>query len=118
MAPDAELPPEPLEDAVLLDVLDPDEEELVSTAEDEDDEARGDTAEEDERQRRRFLAQLARIRRLAEEHARGDRRRRGPARRRGGKAVTSRAALEEKLVKAFRALGLNRREIAQISSDL
>src|SRR5947208_6955264 len=207
MAPDAELPPEPLEDAVLLDVLDPDEEELVSTAEDEDEEpaseeavsvgggadpvriylrqmgavallsregeveiaqrieeceratlrallttpyalryvmtlgerlragevrlrdllrdeveddaeARGDTAEEDERQRRRFLAQLARIRRLAEEHARGDRRRRGPARRRGGKAVTSRAALEEKLVKAFRALGLNRREIAQISSDL
>ena len=207
MAPDAELSPEPLEDAVLLDVLDPDEEELVSTAEDEDEEpaseetvsvgggadpvriylrqmgavallsregeveiaqrieegeratlrallttpyalryvmtlgerlragevrlrdllrdeveddaeARGDTAEEDERQRRRFLAQLARIRRLAEEHARGDRRRRGPARRRGGKAVTSRAALEEKLVKAFRALGLNRREIAQISSDL
>ena len=84
----------------------------------DDAEARGDTAEEDERQRRRFLAQLARIRRLAEEHARGDRRRRGPARRRGGKAVTSRAALEEKLVKAFRALGLNRREIAQISSDL
>src|SRR2546426_1217798 len=211
MAPDAELPTEPLEDAVLLDVLDPDEEELVSTAEDEDEEpaskepaseeavsvggadpvriylrqmgavallsregeveiarrieegelatlrallttpyalryvmtlgerlragevrlrdllrdeveddgeARGDTAEEDERQRRRFLAQLARIRRLAEEHARGDRRRRGPARRRDGKAVTSRAALEEKLVKAVRALGLNRREIRQISSDL
>ena len=36
MAPDAELSPEPLEDAVLLDVLDPDEEELVSTAEDEE----------------------------------------------------------------------------------
>src|SRR5438093_11633750 len=38
MAPDAELSPEPLEDAVLLDVPDPDEEELVSTAEDEDEE--------------------------------------------------------------------------------
>ena len=84
----------------------------------EDAEQNADAAEEDERQRRRFLTQIARIRRLAEEHARGDRRRREPARRRGGKAVTSRATLEDKLVKAVRDLGLNRREIGQISRDL
>jgi len=84
----------------------------------EDAEQNADTAEEDERQRRRFLTQIARIRRLAEEHARGDGRRREPARRRGGKAVTSRATLEDKLVKAVRDLGLNRREIGQISRDL
>jgi RNA polymerase primary sigma factor len=207
MAPDAELPPDPLEDAVMLDVLDGDDAELSAAVEEEDEEpasedaaaavggadpvriylrqmgavalltregeveiaqrieegelaklrvllttpyalryvmtlgervragevrlrdllrdeveedgeARGDTAEEDERQRRRFLAQLGRIRRLAEEHARGEHRRRGPARRRGGKSVTSRATLEEKLVKAVRDLGLNRREIGQIAADL
>jgi len=207
IAPDAELPPDPLEDAVMLDVLDGDDEDVAVAAEEEDEEPgsedaaaptggadpvriylrqmgavallsregeveiaqrieegelaklrallttpyairyvtvlgerlrageirlrdllrdeveedaeqNADTTEEDERQRRRFLAQIARIRRLAEEHARGDRRRREPARRRGGKAVTGRATLEDKLVKAVRDLGLNRREIGQISRDL
>ena len=208
MAPDAELPPDPLEDAVMLDVLDGDDEENAAAAEEEEDEEpagenaaaatggadpvriylrqmgavallsregeveisqrieegelaklrallttpyairyltvlgerlrageirlrdllrdeveedaeqNADTAEEDERQRRRFLTQIARIRRLAEEHARGDHQRREPARRRGGKAVASRTALEDKLVKAVRDLGLNRRELGQISKDL
>jgi RNA polymerase primary sigma factor len=80
-----------------------------------------DTAEDDEPQKRRFLAQLGRIRRLALERAELERRlgRGGSARRRAtGKLALQRARLELRLLNAIRNLGLNRRQIEQLKSGL
>src|SRR5262245_31597278 len=44
MTPDAELPPDPLEDAVMLDVLDGEDEEASGAAEEEDEEPASEDA--------------------------------------------------------------------------
>jgi RNA polymerase primary sigma factor len=74
-------------------------------------------AEDDERQRRRFLAQLGRIRRLV---ADGDAaRRRAAARKKPDARLTRRVAqLEERLLAAIRTLGLNARQTDAATSGL
>jgi RNA polymerase primary sigma factor len=77
---------------------------LVRDESDDDGEPSGD---DDLRQRRRFLAQLARVRRLAGERDRS-----------GGKRGGRRARVEERLVTALFGLGLNRRQIERIKGAL
>jgi RNA polymerase primary sigma factor len=75
-------------------------------------------AQEDTRQRRRFLAQLSRIRRLGVERAALERRT-GRIRRRSGSRTAVRAArLAERQVTALCALGLASRHVHAIARDL
>jgi RNA polymerase primary sigma factor len=82
----------------------------------------GEASEDDERQLRRFLAQLARIRRLAVEHERLTARLGIPlprrARRTGSKLALRVARLDVRLLAAVRKLGLNRRQIQRITDNL
>ncbi len=72
----------------------------------------GEADEEDERQRRRFLAQLGRVRRLAAERA-------ALARAPGGsRAAAVRARVEQRLTAALLRLGLSRRQIDVVIGDL
>ena len=80
---------------------------LVRDEADEDAETAGD---DDLRQRRRFLVQLARVRRLSSEFARSQH---GP-----GKSARRRARAEEKLIAALAGLGFNRRQIERIKGGL
>ncbi len=86
---------------------------LVRDEPEEDAEARSE--EEDERQRRRFLAQLARIRRLADEAAALERQ---LTRRPGGKMAARFARVAERVVSALVGLGLSRRQIACLAGEL
>ncbi len=76
--------------------------------------------EDEEPLRRRFLAQLGRIRRLALERAEMEQRLgRSPARRRpGGRLATQCAKLELRLLTAIRNLGLNRQQIEHVQGGL
>jgi RNA polymerase primary sigma factor len=86
---------------------------------DEGDEESADGEVEDERQRRRFLKQLARIRRLvAERDAVARRRRTARGRRAGDRPALLAARLEGRLLAALLGLGLSRREIEHISTGL
>jgi RNA polymerase primary sigma factor len=79
-------------------------------------EEEGEAAEDDTRQRRRFLQQLGRIRRLVSAREALDRRSGG--RRRTGKLAERRAALDRQLMAALRQLGLNRRQTEAVISAL
>ena len=81
---------------------------------DEADEDGEPAVEDDVRQRRRFLQQLARVRRLAAERDALPRRS-----ARGGRALGQRRTrVEERLVTTLCALGLNRRQIERIKGGL
>jgi RNA polymerase primary sigma factor len=71
----------------------------------------GEADEEDEPQRRRFLAQLGRVRRLAAERA-------ALARGPGGSRAAARARIEQRLTAALLRLGLSRRQIDVVIGDL
>jgi len=82
----------------------------------DDGDEEGEPEEEDERQRRRFLAQIGRVRRLAEERA-------ALARAGGGRRAPAAharrcARLEARLVAAVVRLGLSRRQIDSIVREL
>ena len=86
---------------------------------DEVDDDAADGVEDDERQRRRFLTQLARVRRIvgerdAAEHEKGTRGKRKAA----AKLAQRRERLQERLFVAIRQLGLNRRQTEQLRRDL
>jgi RNA polymerase primary sigma factor len=78
-------------------------------------EEEGDAAEDDTRQRRRFLQQLAKIRRLVTKREEVGRR---LGRRSTGKLAERRLALERQLFAAIRLLGLNRRQTESIIAGL
>jgi RNA polymerase primary sigma factor len=83
----------------------------------------GDAAEDDERHKRRFLTQLARVRRLvAERDAAGrqvERARATRSRRAGAsKSGQRRERIETRLIAAVRDLGLNRRQTDQLRQAL
>jgi RNA polymerase primary sigma factor len=85
----------------------------------DDSEEDAETTDDDEPQRRRFLAQLGRVRRLALERAELEQRLGRTLRRRpGGKLVTQCAKLEMRLLSALRNLGLNRRQIEHVKGGL
>jgi RNA polymerase primary sigma factor len=84
----------------------------------DDSDEENDAEVEDERQRRRFLQQLARIRRLVVEREALQRRQTGRTRRPGGKLALRAARLENRLLNALLGLGLNRRQIEQLSTSL
>jgi RNA polymerase primary sigma factor len=86
----------------------------------EEPEEDAEVQEDDEPLRRRFLAQLGRIRRLALERAEMEQRLgRSPGRRRpGGKLATQCARLEVRLLTAIRNLGLNRQQIEHVRGGL
>ena len=76
---------------------------------DSDDDGEGTGADDDLRQRRRFLQQLARVRRLLLERDALERRR---------ASVVRRARAENRLAAALCGLGLNRRQIERIKGGL
>ena len=86
----------------------------------EEPEEDAEAPEDEEPLRRRFLAQLGRIRRLALERAELEQRLgRSPARRRpGGKLATQCVRLELRLLTAIRNLGLNRQQIETVQGGL
>jgi RNA polymerase primary sigma factor len=85
----------------------------------DDSEEEAEVPDDDEPLRRRFLAQLGRIRRLALERAELEQRLgRTPRRRPGGKLATQCARLELRLLTALRNLGLNRRQIEHMKGGL
>jgi RNA polymerase primary sigma factor len=88
--------------------------ELVRDDTDED----AETPDDDEPMKRRFLAQLGRIRRLALERAELEQRLGRIVRRPGGKLATQCAKLELRLLTALRNLGLNRRQVEHVKGGL
>jgi RNA polymerase primary sigma factor len=96
----------------LADQLRAGEVRLRDLVRDESDEESEAGPDDDARQRRRFLQQLARIRRLAVE--------RENLARRGGRAsgAALRRRAEERLLRALCALGLNRRQIERIKGGV
>jgi RNA polymerase primary sigma factor len=75
-------------------------------------------AVDDTRERRRFLTQLARVRRLADEHEKMIVRLRSRRKLRDVKASAALARLEERLRVAVLALGLNRRRVDEVVERL
>jgi RNA polymerase primary sigma factor len=79
----------------------------------------GEPGEDDARQRRRFLVQLARIRRLVSERDAARRRAATAGRRKPDARLARRAVqLEERLLAAIRGLGLNRRQTDALTGVL
>ena len=84
----------------------------------DDSEEDAETPDDDEPLKRRFLAQLGRIRRLALERAELEQRLGRTTRRPGGKLTTQCAKLELRLLNALRNLGLNRRQVEYVKDGL
>jgi RNA polymerase primary sigma factor len=84
----------------------------------DDAEDEAEVPDDDEPLRRRFLAQLGRVRRLALERAELEQRLGRTARRPGGKLAAQCAKLELRLIAALRNLGLNRRQVEHVQGGL